>query len=676
MKRLVMGAVVACAAVASAMPSRQEVSKAQPLVAELMAPIMDDFKAKKKTAAEVADAAVKYAGEAETEAVKFMLYRSSIPYYVRGEAYDKAADAVEQMRANVKGVPAEVVAEIISKATVRANREKAPRLFELYQQAKTQATAEKDVKELGKKPASAANKLKLAEALATAGDWPEALKVFANLRNEAAPMAKAELDGSAKSAALGEFWWTYKPTYENAEDTFKIHAAVHYRKALAAGEITGLKKNIVEQRIKEYGAVSAVAADGAGSAEAKRPVERELTFAGYLPRAKSLLLKGIALDEIREFAGTVAGSHVGNPEKAKGYVVGSGDGWKTVQFQLVRASELKCVQVRFEQGDGGVHGFVEKSLKARSNGVPLGSDINSVGKKWFTAYGDDQSGYGIKDLAVIVGGKGTAASAIVTTTTPAGSIELKTGGSSPFTVKGNEATLTLRSGVKLEFVKCPSGWVNLVDDYERGALRKVRITRPFWIMKQGLKKSDVVGTPVKFVVSANEFIAADPEQLLTFCSQATEDARAHLPKGYVIRMPSLAEWEYAYHAGDEDPRSDPFGTLLGHHSCFCNHDGNSPVNKWGLHDFHIDEKVLDRIEQTSARVFDDKKKRRIAKLPDSESNEDYFCWHENLDAAPPMVRCPGDGSLWMKSKGAKAGFSRLVIGPDLVSEWKAKHAKK
>ena len=512
---------------APAMPSKQEINKAQPLVAELMAPAMDDYKAKKKTAAEVADAAVAFAAEAKTEAAKFMLYRSSIPYYVRGEAYDKAAEALTLLKSNVKDVPAEVVVEIISKATVRANKEKAPRLFELYRQAKTQATAEKDVRELRKNPASPANRRKLAEALATAGNWSEALKEFASLRDDTAQMAKKEQDGSAKSAALGEFWWTYKPTYENAEDTFKIHSAYYYRKALAADEITGLKKNIVEQRIKEY----------------------------------------------------------------------------------VEMAEV----------------------------VPVSAS---------------------------------------TTALNAGSINLKTGGDSPFTVKGNEATLTLRSGVKLEFVKCPSGWVNLVDDYERGALRKVRITRPFWIMKQGLKKSDVVGTPVKFVVSANEFIAANPEQLLTFCSQATEDARAHLPKGYVIRMPSLAEWEYAYHAGDEDPRSDPFGTLLGHHSCFCNHDGNSPVNKWGLHDFHIDEKVLDRIEQTSARVFDDKKKRRIAKLPASESNEDYFCWHENLDAAPPMVRCPGDGSLWMKSKGAKAGFSRLVIGPDLVSEWKAKHAKK
>lgn len=267
---LVMAMMAVCSAVALAMPTQQELKKAQPLVVELMAPTMDDFKAKKKTAAEVADMAVKYAGEAETEATKFMLYRSSIPYYVRGEAYDKAADAVELMKANVKDVPASVVEEIVSKATVRATAKKAPRLFELYRQAKAQSVAEKDVAafraKLKKNPGSLPTIRNLAEALATSGDWDAALKEFVKLRDKAAQMAKDEQDGSAKSVELGEFWWSYKPTYENADDTFEMRAAIHYRKALDAGEITGLKKNIVEQRIAKYAAMAVVASgDGTGA---------------------------------------------------------------------------------------------------------------------------------------------------------------------------------------------------------------------------------------------------------------------------------------------------------------------------------------------------------------------------------------------------------------------------
>ena len=262
MKNSFVALVVLCAANALAMPTPQELKKAQPLVAELMAPIMDDFKAKKKTAAEVADAAVKYAQETSTEAAKLLLLKGAISYYVRGESYDKAAEVIEQLKANVKDVPAEVVAEIISKATVRANKEKAPRLFKLCQQAKAQTTAEKDVKELRKNAAGLANTRSLAEALAISGDWDAALKEFAKLKDQAGQMAKAEQDGSAKSAELGEFWWTYKPTCENTEATFKIRAVFYYRKALVAGEITGLKKSIVEQRLKEYAEVFEMHAAG------------------------------------------------------------------------------------------------------------------------------------------------------------------------------------------------------------------------------------------------------------------------------------------------------------------------------------------------------------------------------------------------------------------------------
>ena len=50
-----------------------------------------------------------------------------------------------------------------------------------------------------------------------------------------------------------------------------------------------------------------------------------------------------------------------------------------------------------------------------------------------------------------------------------------------------------------------------------------------------------------------------------YCADLTDELRSVLPVGYVVRAPSLVEWEYAYHAGDEDPGSEPFGTLLRFH---------------------------------------------------------------------------------------------------------------
>ena len=49
---------------AAAMPTRDEQRKAAPIVAELMDPLVADFRAKKKTAAEVGDVAMTYANEA------------------------------------------------------------------------------------------------------------------------------------------------------------------------------------------------------------------------------------------------------------------------------------------------------------------------------------------------------------------------------------------------------------------------------------------------------------------------------------------------------------------------------------------------------------------------------------------------------------------------------------
>ena len=748
MKRLVAAAsAVVVAASALAMPTKAELGKAQSLVAELMAPAMADYKsasAKDKAAAalKVADTSVEFANAAETEAAKFLLLKGAVSFYTRGEAYDKAADAVELMKSNVKGVPASVVEEIISKATVRANREKAPRLFELYQQAKTQATAEKDVKELRKKSASMANKRKLAEALATAGDWAEALKEFASLTDQTAQMAKGEQDGSAKSAALGEFWWAYKPTYEDAEDTFKIHAAFHYRKALAAGEITGLKKNIVEQRIKEYGDVAEVAGDVAKSAEVKQSEKRELTFAGYLPRVKILLLKGIALDEIRESTGTMAGSHVGKPAKAKGYVVGSGDGWKTVQFQLVEAPELKCVQVRFEQGDGGVYGFVEKSLKALSNGVSLGSDINSVGKKWFTAYGDDQSGWGIKDLSVTVGGKDAATSAPVSavTSTALGTSDTNPVGQQRSVAAEKGMILPLSKKVAIEFVPCPAGSFMMGRKGDEAAFsgtryHKVNITRKFWMSKYKITKAqwEAVEPPTcanYYKPEAQGKIGNLPaycvsfNQVRSFCDHVNKLVNSKLPRGCVVRLPTEAEWEYALTAGCTDP-NDPYlryrdGNKEEHARARSEirvasvtvkeefmplavewiqkkdfwdrlryHVGTRKPNNWGIYDMlsNGSEYTLDTFWHPSNNDYNMASPTQRGLVYEEEETDPLRVYvPEGKKAVACMIRGGGDNNKfdgdWFRKKTLPtftdyegSGF-HLVIGPDLVSEWKAKNAKK
>ena len=123
MKKLTITiALLAAAAQALAMPTREELSQAQPLVNELMTPALEEYKsAADKTAAaiSVGDRSCAFAAEAETEAAKFLLLKGAVNYYVRGEAYDKAADCIATMQADISNLSPDAVAEIVGKATSR-----------------------------------------------------------------------------------------------------------------------------------------------------------------------------------------------------------------------------------------------------------------------------------------------------------------------------------------------------------------------------------------------------------------------------------------------------------------------------------------------------------------------------------------------------------------------------
>jgi len=174
---------------------------------------------------------------------------------VRGEAYDKAADAVNALRSEVADVPPSVIEEIIRKSTARVTAKKAPRLFAQYRVAQVQVSAAKEVSAakaaLAKKPNDAGLMRKLAEAQALSGDWKAALESFAKQGTKAGATAKSESEGKGLPD-VADFWWAYESYLgEEDADIFKMHAAEIYRKCLADGSIDGLKKNIVEKRLKQ-----------------------------------------------------------------------------------------------------------------------------------------------------------------------------------------------------------------------------------------------------------------------------------------------------------------------------------------------------------------------------------------------------------------------------------------
>lgn len=256
-KVLMAGMTVVMAFAVVAMPSKAELNTAQKLVAELMESKVAEFKAKKISAEEIGDASMGYVKEAETEAVKFLLLKGAIGFYARGENYDKAADAFTMLKKSVKDIPPSVQEDILSKAANRISAKKAPKLFAMYKTVKVQVGAATVMKQLALQLNKSPNDFKLrrkyAEAVAASGDWDAAIKEFSKVEEPYGGYAKKEAAGKVNNAAQAEFWWAYEPLSDNYDDIFKMHAAQFYRNAIAGGEITGIKKNIVAKRLASIG---------------------------------------------------------------------------------------------------------------------------------------------------------------------------------------------------------------------------------------------------------------------------------------------------------------------------------------------------------------------------------------------------------------------------------------
>jgi len=299
----------ACGLAAFAMPTKDELVQAQKLLDDLTADDVRALNAGTKKPGEVAAAQMALAGEAETEAGKYLLLQGAFKLYARSADYDAAADALARMRKEIADLPPEVVVELVNGEMRRVAADKAPKVLAIFRDAqrtikcrKELAAAETAAKA---RPGDKATQRRLAECHAGLGDWAKALEVFAQIGDEA---AKYELDPSSAKGydalKAANYWWEYSA---KDDEPFKVHAAVLYRKGLADGSISGLRKSLAEKRLKQMESVMS-AADKAtpdassGTGEAQKPAAPAPAVNGKEISVK--LATGVTLDFVPCPAGT------------------------------------------------------------------------------------------------------------------------------------------------------------------------------------------------------------------------------------------------------------------------------------------------------------------------------------------------------------------------------------
>lgn len=283
---------------------------------------------------------------------------------------------------------------------------------------------------------------------------------------------------------------------------------------------------------------------------------------------------------------------------------------------------------------------------------------------------------------------------------------------------GKEISVKLATGVTMDFVPCPAGTFEMgCSEFDQSPefKHKVTITHPFWIGKYQVTRGvwaqysrDIRTSDEKEMYGGKNAAMVDISfhHVLRFCDWLNHRRKASLPKGYVFRLPTEAEWEYALNANGGNP-GNPYikwrdGDKSVESQIMVTYDdykkiaekykiqpkksyhlppmtvGTKAPNDWGIYDMlgNGREFVLDTLDNTgwSGKSPSDG---LVGKglLLYKESETDPLRFVPDAKKWKPLIRGSKDKVSWYgKCRGA-SGWSfgmgttfRLVIGPDLLKE--------